>query len=394
MTKIILYVIIAMYLVACSPASKVSSKSNGLNERFYPSKLVHTDLREVNFKDKFIIIDFWATWCAPCIKGFSHFETLASTPKFKDNAVFVLLSEEEEQKILKRLNGRTLQNVHFAIDQSDSLLGKTFEKFDVQYLPYAVVIHPNGELLWSGGTYSLTDSKLEHLIAGTYQEAPPKPKKATKQTVIADTLTGAHYQITTCLANKGSSSGFTKKDQSGYKRTAVSIRNLVKDLSNRSNFNLVSDANIDSTVYYVHFKCDPDSIEQPFNFLLHKLLAHYNIQTSTYTAEKEVFHVTVLNSDLLARKTTLQVEDGHGGFDYTDNEIVIINKPITTLVSILNELDYGPLILKEPLNTETRYDFQIDLKEGISGIKNQLEKKYGLGLVPTTTPIEVIKIQP
>lgn len=395
MKKIILYLSITMQIISCSTPSGSSNENNGLNERFYPNKLLHTNLNEIDFNDKFIIIDFWATWCAPCIKGFTHFEKLASNPDFKDDAVFILLSDESEKKILKRLNNRTLKNVHFAVDQMDSIEGKTFQQFDVQYMPYTVVLSPTGETLWDGSTDELTSDKLGHLIAGTYKELANNEVASNKKenTVALDTIIGSNYSIITKPDFKDAPYGSTNKDQSGYSRISVSLGTLIKDLSGREKFSLVSSVPLDSTFYHVKFKCNPDSINRPFDFLLNKLLTHYNIHTESYTEQKEVLQLSILNNAILAKKATLQIEDGHGGVDYDKNKIVIINKPITILVNVLNELGFGPLILETGFDITKKYDFEINTKENLQGIKKQLQTQYGLSLTSITTPIEFLKIQ-
>jgi len=43
-----------------------------------------------DFKDKVVILDFWATWCGPCIASFPHTQKIAA--KYKDQGVVVLAS--------------------------------------------------------------------------------------------------------------------------------------------------------------------------------------------------------------------------------------------------------------------------------------------------------------
>ncbi|HLP25362.1 MAG TPA: redoxin domain-containing protein, partial [Acidobacteriota bacterium] len=43
-----------------------------------------------DFKDKVVILDFWATWCGPCIASFPHTQKIAA--KYKDQGVIVVAS--------------------------------------------------------------------------------------------------------------------------------------------------------------------------------------------------------------------------------------------------------------------------------------------------------------
>lgn len=47
-------------------------------------------VRLSDFKDKIVILDFWAVWCGPCIASFPHTQELAA--KYKDQGVVVLAS--------------------------------------------------------------------------------------------------------------------------------------------------------------------------------------------------------------------------------------------------------------------------------------------------------------
>lgn len=48
------------------------------------------ELKLSDFKGKVVILDFWATWCGPCIASFPHTQALAA--KYKDQDVVVLAS--------------------------------------------------------------------------------------------------------------------------------------------------------------------------------------------------------------------------------------------------------------------------------------------------------------
>ncbi|HRJ47797.1 MAG TPA: redoxin domain-containing protein [Opitutaceae bacterium] len=48
------------------------------------------EVRLADFKDKIVILDFWAVWCGPCIASFPHTQALAA--KYKDQGVVVLAS--------------------------------------------------------------------------------------------------------------------------------------------------------------------------------------------------------------------------------------------------------------------------------------------------------------
>jgi len=58
-----------------------------------------------DFEGKYILIDFWASWCIPCIRGFPHLKELYA--KYKDKGLVVISisvdREEDEQKWLNAI---------------------------------------------------------------------------------------------------------------------------------------------------------------------------------------------------------------------------------------------------------------------------------------------------
>ncbi len=99
-----------------------------------------------DFKGKTILLNFWASWCAPCIKEFPAL--IQASQDFKDNVVLIALSsdmdQEKMQAFLKRLKTQnTLQyeydNVYIAHDRE----GVTQNLFQTYKLPETLLIGPD-----------------------------------------------------------------------------------------------------------------------------------------------------------------------------------------------------------------------------------------------------------
>src|SRR5690625_4603728 len=60
------------------------------------------------FKDKFLVLDFWATWCAPCLATVPHMNELQENFRSNKSLIFISLSDEQPYKIKK-----LLQNFRF-----------------------------------------------------------------------------------------------------------------------------------------------------------------------------------------------------------------------------------------------------------------------------------------
>jgi thiol-disulfide isomerase/thioredoxin len=125
-------------------------------------------------KGKVVLIDCWATWCAPCVKKFPHLVEMHK--KYADKGlVCVSLSmdkfgldddEYKKDKVVKFLRdkGATFPNFIVSEPKKDEeallkLIG------DFQAIPYMVMFDRDGKKVWASDEKpKLDDEKLEKLI--------------------------------------------------------------------------------------------------------------------------------------------------------------------------------------------------------------------------------------
>ena len=79
------------------------------------------DVRLSDFKGKVVILDFWATWCGPCISSFPHTQEIAA--KYKDQDVIVLGAGTSDsiakfQEWIPK-NQAKYPDIHFAYDLNE-----------------------------------------------------------------------------------------------------------------------------------------------------------------------------------------------------------------------------------------------------------------------------------
>jgi thiol-disulfide isomerase/thioredoxin len=111
-------------------------------------------------KGKFVLIDFWATWCGPCKKAIPELNRWAE--QYPKQLVVVGLSDETEQKVTSMKT--PVINYYSAID-TEKRLKSTFA---VSGIPHVVLIDPKGIVRWEGFPFlqgnELTDAVLEDLF--------------------------------------------------------------------------------------------------------------------------------------------------------------------------------------------------------------------------------------
>ena len=106
---------------------------------------------------KFILVDFWATWCGPCRRAIPDLNTLSGI--FKDKLVVIGLSSETEQAVLKMKNPPIAYSV--AIDTEQ----RTSSVLQITGIPHALLIDPKGIVRFEGMPHYLDQQNLAALIA-------------------------------------------------------------------------------------------------------------------------------------------------------------------------------------------------------------------------------------
>ncbi|MHC4520266.1 MAG: TlpA family protein disulfide reductase [Planctomycetota bacterium] len=116
---------------------------------------------------KVYVVEFWATWCPPCLKSIPHLTALQK--KHKDRVVFVGVSNEDPG-VVKPFVENQGDNMDYtvAID-STGAVGKGYMRaFGQGGIPTAFVVDANGKIVWHGHPLANLDAVLEKVLAGTY----------------------------------------------------------------------------------------------------------------------------------------------------------------------------------------------------------------------------------
>ena len=153
-----------------APARSVQEKDNQ-NQKSNIGKIISDfgiktlDGKSIHIRDlrgKIVIVNFWATWCPPCVVEFPILISLAE--KSKGRVVLLALSSDKTESDIQRFitqhasNGVNMkaEGVFLALDPERKI---TRDVFKVTSYPESLIVGPDGKI-------------MRHIIGGTDWDLP------------------------------------------------------------------------------------------------------------------------------------------------------------------------------------------------------------------------------
>lgn len=139
---------------------------------FASNDLTGKTVRFSDFKDKVLVLDFWATWCGPCLASLPHTEEVAK--RYKDQGVVILASCTSDTRAKfeewVRANQAKYPDIAFTCDPNERG-SATFDErasrklYGVSGIPTQFVIGRDGKVVSVLSGYSKGDVRLEAGLA-------------------------------------------------------------------------------------------------------------------------------------------------------------------------------------------------------------------------------------
>jgi thiol-disulfide isomerase/thioredoxin len=159
----------AQYLASLLPAAdnhlRRELKETMLLEKVTAISLRDTAGKEVKLSDlkgKIVVLDFWATWCKPCIQSFPAMQQVMQ--QFPEVAFLFVATFETGDALQKVKQFNREKSFPFRYLLDEPLKGesnyKAFTHFKVPSVPYKVVLDKQGNIRFRSGGFSGNDDAL------------------------------------------------------------------------------------------------------------------------------------------------------------------------------------------------------------------------------------------
>jgi thiol-disulfide isomerase/thioredoxin len=121
---------------------------------------------------KVVVLEFWASWCGPCLKLLDHFQDLTKRhPEWKGRVQFVAIGiDEEQEKALRCVDERGKRWPDLTVVWAGSQVLKTFH---IAALPTVYLLDRHGRVVATDPNVDLAVT-IDRTLAGGSNDQPPK----------------------------------------------------------------------------------------------------------------------------------------------------------------------------------------------------------------------------
>jgi thiol-disulfide isomerase/thioredoxin len=117
-------------------------------------------------RGKVIVLDFWATWCTPCLAGLPHLQSMAGNGDMAQRGLVVLAVNEREKRESVR---PIIDAAHYTFTVAQDADGSVGQAYLVFTLPTTIVVGRDGlvDAVVSGWTQDTTrqiDDAVTHAL--------------------------------------------------------------------------------------------------------------------------------------------------------------------------------------------------------------------------------------
>ena len=163
------FILVFIYLISSSSSYAIQQPNlKNLVIHKDPKKLEKINFININnetinlnkFKNSLIIINFWATWCAPCKKEMVFLERFEN--EYKKEGFSVLSISIDSQKSLAQVRSYIrINNYSFDVFLDPNM--QVFKKMNGNLMPTNILLDKKGNIIWRHYGYLPGDEKNMNL---------------------------------------------------------------------------------------------------------------------------------------------------------------------------------------------------------------------------------------
>lgn len=151
---------------SCGPEKNQQTSEDLRLTLLAPSGSHADESRLSSFRGEFVVLEFWGTYCAPCIAAIPHWNELVD--KFDGRDIrFISVSDEDRETVERFIRRRPIKGT-IALDTDRSV----FKQYGIWAVPTTVILDRQGEAIAVTDPASLTEEVLNDILQGSPIDLP------------------------------------------------------------------------------------------------------------------------------------------------------------------------------------------------------------------------------
>ncbi len=330
-----------------------------------------------------VVIEFWATWCGPCVGVLPHWNELVD--EFAGEPVrFLSISDEDEAVVRRFLERREIRG-WLALDDDRSV----FDGFGVHSIPQTALVDADGRLRAMTHPDSLTAAAVRQLLAGQTPDVPPVKDFEETLAVRLDSAGQPEPLFRVLIRPSTAEGGMTAISPGRYVASALPLPVALRNAYRTTRARLVLDCELPETRYEFVFETAGDD-ELLRQLLPRALESTFGLVMSVEARQVETL---VVEADP-ARQPALQPhEEGSDQRGSIRPGILLLKA--ATLADLAEMLEFNlELPVIDATGIEGTYDFDLSWDpEDEDGLQPAFEAATGLRLRPAVQPVEMVVVR-
>ncbi|MGZ3751796.1 MAG: TlpA family protein disulfide reductase [Mucilaginibacter sp.] len=127
-----------------------------------------------DYKDKYLLLDFWASWCGPCREGNPHLVELFNKYKSKGLNIVSIADDDTTPDAWKNAIAKDGLGIWPNVLSGSGTENDLSDKYAIHFIPTKILVDPEGKIIGRFGDNNNSDVGMDRMLASIFEKIPDK----------------------------------------------------------------------------------------------------------------------------------------------------------------------------------------------------------------------------